>query len=155
MARLLRVCHPRPVLAAHLLILAGSLAGPAAPLAWAGEPLLRCRVRYASETVWVEARPTTEPYAVKSQDIATRFRFKAVVTPAEPPATGVGRIALYTYDMALPASPVLLHQAVFLPPYAKGTTGGEPAALTGWHHVYSPRLGRELVWGCALLEVTP
>ena len=29
------------------------------------------------------------------------------------------------------------------------------AALTGWDHVYSARLGRELVYGCTLRGPTP
>lgn len=107
-------------------------------------PLLRCRLRYASETRTIEARPVADPYAVAPHDLGRRFRFKAVVVGT---SQRVDHVALYTYDLALPTSPVLVHEAVHRPPFP---TSAELPALTGWNHVYSSRLGREFVYGCAL-----
>jgi len=109
-----------------------------------GKPLLRCELRYVSTTMQVEARPVADPYTVAAQDVGTRFRFKAVVlgTPER-----VDSVSLYAYDMAVDNAPVLIHEVVHRPPFAAGTA---IPALTGWNHVYSARLGRELVYGCAL-----
>ncbi|WP_242481154.1 hypothetical protein [Rubrivivax gelatinosus] len=107
-------------------------------------PLLRCELRYVSTTMRIEARPVADPYTVAAQDVGTRFRFKAVVlgTPER-----VDSVSLYTYDMAVENAPVLVHEVVLRPPFpATSTIPG----LTGWNHVYSSRLGRELVYGCAL-----
>ncbi|RZL12028.1 MAG: hypothetical protein EOP40_00350 [Rubrivivax sp.] len=118
----------------------------AAP-AWAVDaPVLRCQVRYASETLQLEARPTSTPYEVAPHDIGERFRFKAVVVGSE---GAVDHIAVYAYDMAVPQAPVLIHEVVYHPPFpSKPTVPG----LTGWNHVYSARLGREMVYGCALTK---
>lgn len=107
-------------------------------------PLLRCELRYVSTTMQVEARPVADPYTVAAQDVGTRFRFKAVVlgTPER-----VDSVSLYAYDMAVDNAPVLIHEVVYRPPFAAGTA---VPALTGWNQVYSSRLGRELVYGCAL-----
>lgn len=105
--------------------------------------ILHCQVRYMSDTVSIDAHPTTQPYTVASHDIAGRFRFKAVVVGDD---RHVEHVALYAYDMSVPAAPVLIHEVVHKPPFAPG----KPVpALTGWNHVYSARLGREMVYGCA------
>ncbi|RZL03717.1 MAG: hypothetical protein EOP36_03660 [Rubrivivax sp.] len=106
--------------------------------------VLRCQVRYASDTVLIEVRPVADPYTVAAHDIGGRFRFKAVMvgTPQQ-----VDHIALYAYDMELPGAPLLVHEVVHQAPFAD-----KPAlpGLTGWNHVYSAQLGREMVYGCAL-----
>ncbi len=120
---------------------------PAAHERQAGSgPLLRCQVRYASETLQLEVLPTSSPYEVAPHDIGERFRFKAVVVGT---ASTVDHIALYAYDMAVPQAPVLVHEVVYHPPFSPN-----PAVpgLTGWNHVYSARLGREMVYGCALTK---
>ncbi|EGJ11652.1 MULTISPECIES: hypothetical protein [Rubrivivax] len=126
-------------------VAATGLAGAAAQTRPATEsPLLRCELRYVSTTMQVEARPVADPYTVAAQDVGTRFRFKAVVlgTPER-----VDSVSLYAYDMAVANAPVLIHEVVHRPPFPPGTA---IPALTGWNHVYSSRLGRELVYGCAL-----
>lgn len=115
-------------------------------LAPAQTAVLRCQVRYASDTIHIEARPVADPYLVAAQDIGERFRFKAVVVGND---QQVDYIALYAYDMAMPGAPLLIHEVVHLPPFSSNTT---VPGLTGWNHVYSARLGREMVYGCALLN---
>jgi hypothetical protein len=110
----------------------------------AGTPVLRCEVRYLSETATLEFEPGPRPYDVAAHDIGGRFRFKAVVAGN---AGRVDHIALYAYDMSVPRAPVLIHQVVHKPPFA---TDRPVPGLTGWNHVYSARLGREMVYGCAL-----
>jgi hypothetical protein len=130
------------------LAIPASLPSPAPETPALSRPLLRCQVRYASDTVHLETRPTSAPYEVVPHDIAGRFGFKAVVvgTPA-----AVDHIALYAYDMAVPQAPVLIHEVVYHPPFPVNPT---VPGLTGWNHVYSARLGREMVYGCAFTKGT-
>ncbi|MBS4097284.1 MAG: hypothetical protein KGZ83_10675 [Sulfuricella sp.] len=110
-------------------------------------PLLRCQVAYAGTIHQIEAAPATDPYAVPSIDIGGRFRFKAVVIGD---AARVEYIKLYAYYQT-PSQPVLLHAAKYLPPWP---TGSAANSLTGQHSLYSPDLGRELQFGCALQGAT-
>lgn len=113
--------------------------------AWAA-PQLHCEVRYASQTVPVDASPTDEPLRVPSVALDQRFAFKAVVRGT---AERIAHISLSTYDLEAEGAPALVHQQRLSPPFA---TGSEVPALTGWQHVYSSVLGRELVYGCALRQ---
>jgi hypothetical protein len=121
----------------------------AANVAMAAPPTLHCQVRYLSDTVAIDATPVADPYTVAAHDIGGRFHFKAVVVGN---AQQVDYIALYTYDMEVPGAPALAHQIVLKPPFA---VDAPVPALTGWNHVFSARLGRELVYGCALQGATP
>ena len=126
------------------MIIAASTAIPAHAETATAAAVLRCQVRYASETIHIEARPVADPYTVAAQDIGERFRFKAVVVGTE---KQVDHIALYAYDMEMPGAPLLIHEVVHQPPFSSNST---VPGLTGWNHVYSARLGREMVYGCAL-----
>jgi hypothetical protein len=107
---------------------------------------LHCQVRYASETIHIKVRPVANPYAVSAQDIGQRFRFKAVMVGTD---VHVDHVALYAYDMEMPGAPLLIHQVVHHPPFSGNS---KVPGLTGWNHVYSARLGREMVYGCALSQ---
>lgn len=111
--------------------------------------VLHCQVRYASETVQLQARPVADPYTVEATDVGKRFRFKAVMVGT---AEQIDHIALYAYDMEMPGAPLLIHEVVYHPPFPHQAT---LPGLTGWNHVYSARLGREMVYGCALDQGTP
>lgn len=113
-------------------------------LALAADPVLHCEVRYASQTWQFQATPSSSPYEVPAHDLAERFRFKAVVVGS---ATQVDYVSLYVYDLKAAGAPVLIHEARHKPPFEQGA---DIPALTGWNHVYSSVLGRELVYGCAL-----
>ncbi len=117
--------------------------------AWS-QAVLRCDVRQADVTRHFEAHPTTDPQRVASHDIDGRFRFKAVVGAG--PTGEPAYVKLYVYDMAVRGAPVLLHLATHQPPWRAAP---EVPALTGWNHVYSSVLGRELVYGCAWQEAAP
>jgi len=110
----------------------------------AAPPQVHCEVRYASQTVAVDASPTDDPLRVPSVAVDQRFAFKAVVRGT---AERIDHISLSTYDLEAEGAPALVHQQRLAPPFA---TGAELPSLTGWQHVYSSVLGRELVYGCAL-----
>lgn len=126
------------------MVIAASTAMPAH--AETATTVLRCQVRYASDTIHIEARPVANPYTVAAQDIGERFRFKAVMVGND---QQVDYIALYAYDMEMPGAPLLIHEVVHQPPFSSNP---KVPGLTGWNHVYSARLGREMVYGCALLN---
>lgn len=126
------------------MVIAASTAMPSHADTATAATVLRCQVRYASDTIHIEARPVADPYTVAAQNIGERFRFKAVVVGND---QQVDYIALYTYDMAMPGAPLLIHEVVHQPPFSSNP---KVPGLTGWNHVYSARLGREMVYGCAL-----
>jgi hypothetical protein len=119
-----------------------------APSAVLANPLLRCHVTYAGSTQVVEARPVADPYPVASVDIGGRFWFKAVMVGT---ARKVESIALYAY-LDTPRQPVLIHQALHLPPY---TASAKPYPLTGQQHLYAGPVERELIYHCTLQGVQP
>ena len=126
------------------MVIAASIAMPAHAETATAATVLRCQVRYASDTINIEARPVADPYTVAAQNIGERFRFKAVVVGND---QQVDYIALYAYDMEMPGAPLLIHEVVHHPPFSSNP---KMPGLTGWNHVYSARLGREMVYGCAL-----
>ncbi len=112
-------------------------------------PRLRCQVTLNGETRDLEFAPTKDPYNVEGIDIRKSFRFKVVVIGDE---HQIDYIKLYTYYQSKRQA-VLLHEAKYLAPAAE--LAPSPAALTGVNYLYSPVLGRELQYGCALFEVAP
>ena len=124
--------------------IAALLCAVAAP-AWSQDaaPVLHCDVRYMSDTVSIQAEPTAEPYKVVPHDIGGRFGFKAVVVGD---SRRVDHVALYAYDLSVTGAPVLIHQVVHHAPF---DVDRPVPGLTGWNHVYSSNLGREMVYGCA------
>jgi hypothetical protein len=109
------------------------------------EPLLRCELTYAGSTQTLQTAPVADPYPVQSVDVGGRFRFKAVVVGA---AAQVDYIKLYAY-LDGRRQPVLVQQATYLPPFAKGSS------LTGRQFVYAGPVERELQYECTLQEVAP
>lgn len=113
--------------------------------------LLTCHVTYAGSTHLVEARPVSDPYSVPSLDIGGRFRFKAVMMGQ---ARHVESIAIYAYlDTA--QQPILIHQAVHMPPYRPSKVSWHPYNLTGRQHLYAGPVERELIYHCMLRGVQP
>ena len=123
-------------------------AAPAAPTVQAA-PLLRCEVDHGGRTWRVDTAPVADPYGVQPLDIGGRFRFKAVMIGDE---TRVDYIHLYTYFVS-GGTPVLVHQASYHPPIEGSADGTTP--FTGLQRVYSPVLGREMTYRCALADIAP
>lgn len=112
-------------------------------------PRLSCEILQGGSTQTLQVDPVSDPYTVKALNINDRFRFKAVVVGN---ARQVDYIKLYAYTWSS-GKAVLLHQVRYLSPTPQAQ--GSPHALTGLHAIYSPELGREMQYGCALREVTP
>lgn len=115
----------------------------------AASPRLLCQVNYAGNNRTVVAKPVADVYAVPSVDIGGRFRFKAVMAGS---GAQVDRIALYAYRTDDLPQPLLIHQAKYLPPFARSS---QPLALTGEQRLYAGPLERELIYSCTLEGLTP
>ncbi len=122
------------------------LSGLIQPVSSKAAPQLSCEVSQGGETRVLEFSSVSNPYAVKAQDINRRFRFKAVMVGN---GQTVDYINLYIYYLSS-GQAVLLYQTKFLSPVPQKKA--MPYALTGYHYVYSPVLGREMQFGCALTE---
>ncbi|MBK8017620.1 MAG: hypothetical protein IPK20_13500 [Betaproteobacteria bacterium] len=113
------------------------------------DPRLDCTIEQGGETQQIRTAPVADPYTVAPVDIRGRFRFKAVMIGDE---RHVDYIHLYTYFVS-DGTPVLVHQASHHPPFAVSVDGS--ATLTGLQRVYSPVLGREMTYRCALTDAAP
>jgi hypothetical protein len=131
--------------AALIVFIAAALL-PATVLA---SPRLRCQIDHGGESHLFEFAPVVDPYGVKTIDIGKSFRFKAVVIGNEQQIDYINIYAYYRSDRQA----VLLHEAKFSAPMTRTSTSLD--GLTGTNYIYSPRLGREMKYGCALFEVEP
>ena len=123
--------------------------GAVVPMAAQAVPLLKCHFEVNASRSEHSFSPTHDPYAVRSVDLENRFRFKAVVLGND---TQVESINLYV-SYQTERQPMVLQHVKFAAPVAlKQPT---PDALTGRVALYSPFLGKELLYGCALHEVAP
>jgi len=112
-------------------------------------PELRCHFEVNAERFEHRFRPVFEPYAVQSINLADRFRFKAVVLGND---TRVDLVNLYV-SYQTDRQPMVLQHVKFVAPLAQLQPASD--ALTGRVALYSPFLGKELQYGCALHEVAP
>lgn len=110
-------------------------------------PELRCHFDVNAERFENSFTPVTDPYTVGSVNLADRFRFKAVVIGND---TRVDLINLYV-SYQTERQPMVLQHVKFVVPVAQ--VQPTPDALTGRVALYSPFLGKELQYGCALHEV--
>ncbi len=115
---------------------------------------LHCEIRYASQSWHLDALPTDEPLRAKRHGVGERFAFRAIVRsqPAMPAEGGrIAHITTQVFDLEAPQEPIV-QQFRRSPPWPDGD---QVPALTGWQHVYSAVLGRELVYGCAVRRGPP
>jgi hypothetical protein len=112
-------------------------------------PLLKCHFEVNAERSEQTFTPTMDPYTVGSVNLANRFRFKAIVLGNDTRVTSIHLYVSYQTER----QPMLLQHAKFVAPQALEQP--TPDALTGRVAVYSPFLGKELQYGCALHEVSP
>jgi len=117
------------------------------PLMAQASPQLRCHFEVNAERFEHSFNPVSDPYTVTSVNLANRFRFKAVVLGDD---TRVDLINLYV-SYQTQHQPMVLQHTKFVTPIAQ--TQPSPDALTGRVALYSPFLGKELLYGCALHEV--
>ena len=118
-------------------------------------PQLHCSFDVNSETHHKTFSVVTDPYTTEAVPIGNRFRFKAIVLAAGPDAggaSGLESINLYVYYNTR-RQPMVMQHTRFLQPVAQSAP--KPDALTGRVSLYSPLLGKELQYQCALAEVAP
>lgn len=129
-------------------------APPTATLLAAPAEHLHCEVRYASQSWHLDAVPTAQPLLAKQHNVGERFAFRAIVrgTPGTPgEGNRIQHITTQVFDLEAGQEP-LVQQFRRSPPWPDGE---QVPALTGWQHVYSAVLGRELVYGCAVRPGPP
>lgn len=131
-----------PRAAATLVLLAAALAARGAIAA----PRLHCHIEQGGTVQELQFAPVSDPYTVPAVAINNRFRFKAVVIGD---AHQISYIKLYTYYVTK-RQPMLLQESKYMAPQVQA--GADPAALTGIVKLYSPLLGREIQYSCALRE---
>jgi hypothetical protein len=114
--------------------------------AWAG-PQLQCAFEMNGHTETHIFKPVADPYLAESVDIGGRFRFKAVVL------TSVNQVDLVNLYVSYQTrrQPMILQHAKFIRPTLQPSA--QANSLTGRIAVYSPFLGKELVYDCSLIEV--
>ena len=106
---------------------------------WAS-PQLQCAFELNGHSETHVFKPVTDPYLAESIDIGGRFRFKAVVLAS---ANQVDLVNLYV-SYQTRRQPMILQHAKFIKPTLQPST--QANSLTGRVAVYSPFLGKELVY---------
>ena len=137
------------------------------PSAVLASPQLQCTFEVNSETHHTVHATATDPYTVAAVPIGNRFRFKAIVlaaaqemassaAPNAPSvvaaATPVESVNIYVYYTTR-RQPMVMQHLQYVQPLAQRNPA--PDALTGRVALYSPLLGKELQYQCALAEVAP
>jgi len=112
---------------------------------------LHCEVRYASQSWHLDATPTDEPLQVQRHDVGRRFAFRAIARASQGQHGHIEHVTTQVFDREADQAP-LVQQLRRSPPWPEGR---DVPALTGWQHVYSAVLGRELVYGCAVRAGPP
>jgi len=131
---------------------------------------LQCTFDVNSETHHTVHGLATDPYTVAAVSIGNRFRFKAIVlaaaqgaaadarqdaaphASATATATAIESVNLYVYYNTR-RQPMVMQHTQYLQPLPLRSPA--PDALTGRVALYSPLLGKELQYHCALAEVAP
>ncbi len=122
---------------------------------------LQCTFDVNSETHHTVHGVATDPYTVAAVPIGNRFRFKAIVLAAAPDTassaapsapTAIESVNLYVYYNTR-RQPMVMQHTQYLQPAPQRNPA--PDALTGRVALYSPLLGKELQYHCALAEVAP
>lgn len=115
--------------------------------AWA-KPQLQCTFEVNSEIHHRVFALASDPYAVEGVPIGNRFRFKAIVLGE---GERVESVNLYVYYNTR-RQPMIMQHTQFIQPQVVSAAAED--SLTGRVSVYSPLLGKELMYRCALQEVS-
>ena len=115
---------------------------------------LQCSFEVNSETHYRSFSPASDPYTVTAVPVGNRFRVKAIVLAAVPgqAQSPIESVNMYLYYNTR-RQPMVMQHLQYLHPVALRNPA--PDALTGRVSLYSPLLGKELQYRCALAEVTP
>ena len=153
----------RPTLPPSFCLAALSLA--LLPCAAQASAQLQCTFEVNSEIHHTVHQLATNPYTVAAVPIGNRFRFKAIVlsaaqdaaqgaapSAAQPAPAAIESVNLYVYYNTR-RQPMVMQHVQYLQPLPQRSPA--PDALTGRVALYSPLLGKELQYHCALAEVAP
>jgi len=115
---------------------------------------LQCTFEVNSETHHLNFKPATDPYTVAAVSVGNRFRVKAIVLVAAPEQaqSPIESVNMYVYYNTRRQPMVMQHLQYLQPVPLRNPL---PDALTGRVSLYSPLLGKELQYRCALAEVSP
>jgi len=116
--------------------------------AWS-QAQLHCEIEVNGELHHHAFAMVSDPYTAGSVDIGERFRFKAVVLGE---GDRVDLVNIYAYYQTR-RQPMLIQHAKYLSP--SPMLNPRPDALTGRVALYSPVLGKELAYRCALHQMAP
>lgn len=114
---------------------------------------LLCGMRSGEATATLRVPAGDDPLASVTAHVGESFQVRAVALREAVGTDRVGRAIITALDRAHPAHPTTLAQSRLS---TRGREVLDPQAawrpnLSGWSRVYSPGLGRELTWGCALV----
>jgi len=128
---------------------------PGAVCAQQAQPTeLLCSMRTGEATSTLRVASGTDPLAASSAQVGEGFELRAIALGDAVAQGQVARVVVTVLDLedaerkvvlaqsrwAAAGHEVLAHDAAWRP------------SLSGWQRVYSPALGRELAWGCALVH---
>ena len=120
----------------------------------AGPAELLCSMRTGDATATLRVAAGSDPLAVSSVDVGEGFELRAVALRDAAGVDAVDRVVVTVLDRPQAGGRVVLSQSRWP---AAGQAVLDPGTrwrptLSGWQRVYSPALGRELAWGCALVH---
>ncbi|MEO6280644.1 CapA family protein [Roseateles sp.] len=115
---------------------------------------LLCSMRTGESTATLRVSPGADPLAPASVRVGDSYELRAVALAGAARGERVSHIVVTVLDLEGTGRPVVLSQSRW--PAAGHDVLGQDAAwqptLSGWQRAYSPKLGRELAWGCALVQ---
>jgi len=128
--------------------------GSAAATAQAGATELLCGMRSGEATATLRVAAGDDPLAASAAEVGESFEVRAVALREAADPGRIERAVVTVLDRANGGRPTMLSQSR-LPTLGREVLDRQAAwrpNLSGWARVYSPKLGRELAWGCALVQ---
>lgn len=138
-----------PALVVLLLCWTSALAHPRT-----GATELLCGMRTGEATSTLRVAPGTDPLAPSRVDVGEGFEVRAAALQHAPGTDRVGQVVVTVLDRTDDRRRVVLSQSRLSAMDREALDAQSPwrPNLSGWERVYSPKLGRELAWGCALVQ---
>lgn len=152
----MRLRHTNALLAAPLTaLLCAATASPLrAQTAEAAPTELLCGARTGDITATLRVAATTDALAAAAVAVGERFELRALALADAAQPGRIARVVVTVVDTDEPAQPFVLAQSRWSASgqaVLDGSSAWSPS-LSGWQRSYSPALGRELAWGCALAQ---
>ena len=113
-----------------------------------------CSMRTGDATATLRVAPGSDPLAASTVQVGQYFEVRGVALSDANDEDRVDQVVVTVADRERSGRPLVLSQSRW--PAAGKEVLNEQAiwrpSLSGWQRVYSPKLGRELAWGCALVQ---